>query len=108
MNFSFTLSGSRRVDGDEAEKIFNHVMNCRLPTSNFWVYWNDSSEHSTITVTLRTISAKFEIVGASAKYTSSLVSQFVELKHHNYDDDTKIIYKKMVDACDNYEDESND
>lgn len=97
MHFKYTLSGLNVIEGDEAEKMFNIISNRRLPTSNFWVYWNESDESATITITLKTISAKFEIVGACARYLNSVVTRCLELKHHDCSEDTKEIYKMMLD-----------
>ena len=99
MHFKYTLSGSNVIEGDEAEKMFNIVSNRRLPTSNFWVYWNESEGSATITITLKTISAKFEIVGASASYLNGVVSRCLELKHHDCTDDTKEIYRMMLEQA---------
>lgn len=97
MQFKYTLSGCHVVEGDEAEKMFNIISNRRLPTSNFWVYWNDSEESSKITIKLQTISAKFEISGANRQYLSSVVCRCLELKHHDYSQDTKEIYAMMLE-----------
>lgn len=99
MNFKYTLSGSMVVEGDEAEKMFNIISNRRLPTENFWVYWNDSEEVGAITIKLKTISAKFEILGASRSYVNSVVSLGLELKHHDCSSDTREIYLMMLEQC---------
>lgn len=99
MHFKYTLSGRHVVDGDEAEKMFNIVSNRRLPTSNFWVYWNESEEIAAITITLKTISAKFEITGASANYLNGVISRCLELKHHDFNKDTKEIYAMMLEQA---------
>ncbi len=97
MQFKCTISGRNVIDGQNAEKIFNIVCNRRLPTSNFWVYWNESEGTAIITVTLKTISAKFDISGANAQFLNSVVSIFLEPKHHDYSNDTKEIYGFMLD-----------
>lgn len=97
MHFKYTLSGRNVVEGDEAEKMFNIVSNRRLPTSNFWVYWNEAEGSAKITISLQTISAKFEISGAPRSYLNSVVSRCLELKHHDYSKDTKEIYAMMLD-----------
>ena len=108
MHFKYTLSGYKVVEGDEAEKMFNIVSNTRLPTSNFWVYWNEADESATITVTLKTISAKFEIVGAGARYLNGVVSRCLELKHHDYSKDTKEIYNLMLEQIEKNKNGSDD
>lgn len=97
MQFKYTLGGRNVIDGDNAEKIFNIVCNRRLPTSNFWVYWNEFEESATIGVTLKTISAKFEITGANDRFLNSVLSIFLEPKQHDYSNDTKEIYSFMLD-----------
>lgn len=99
MHFKYTLSGRNVIEGEEAEKMFNIVSNRMLPTSNFWVYWNESEGAASITITLKTISAKFEIVGASARYLNGVVSRCLELKHHDCTGDTKEIYAMMLEQA---------
>lgn len=100
MNFKYTLSGSKVVEGYNAEIMFNKVTNNRLLSGNLWAVWCDKSDRGEIRISLRSISVLFEIKRANRSFFQRIISECTNVKDSlTHDIDSKELYAEMLDRC---------
>jgi len=100
-----TLSGSKVVEGDNAEIMFNKITNSNLLSGNLWANWCDSDDIGTVKIALKSISVLFEISHANRSFFQRVISECTNVKESlTHDVDSKRLYKEMFDRCDNQSD----
>lgn len=100
MHFKYTLSGSKIVEGDNAEIMFNKVVNNRLLSGNLWATWCDKSDRGELKISLQSISVLFEIKRANRSFFQRMISECTNVKDSlTHDVDSKRLYTEMLEQC---------
>lgn len=101
VHFKYTLSGSKVVDGDDAEIMFNKITNNRLLSGNLWATWCDADDLGTVKIALQSISVLFEISGVHRSYFQRVICDVTNIKDSmTRDKDSKRLYSEMLKQCD--------
>lgn len=101
MHFKYTLSGAKVVEGDNAEIMFNKIVNNRLLTGNLWAYWCDADDLGTIKISLQSISVLFEITGVAKLQFQRFITEATSVKESmTRDVDSRRLYLEMLNYSD--------
>lgn len=103
MHFKYTLSGSKVVDGDDAEIMFNKIANSQLLTGNLWATWCDTDDLGTIKIALQNISVLFEITSIARSPFQRFITEITSVKESmTKSEDTRRLYDEMLERFHNF------
>lgn len=97
MHFKYTLGGSKVVEGDSAEIMFNKIVNNRLLTGNLWATWCDADDLGAIKIALQNISVLFEITNVARSPFQRFIAEATSVKESmTRGVDSRRIYSEML------------
>lgn len=100
MHFKYTLSGTKIVEGDSAEIMFNKIVNNQLLTGNLWATWCDADDLGTIKISLQNISVLFEITSVARSSFQRFIAEATSVKESTTKShDSRRLYAEMLERC---------